>query len=173
MLSSPCLHRPSGCYQNDRSAQRLGCWLSSYCLSQFQFHRHDNPHKSLSQPMRLCEGVRGMSFVLARSTDWRGPDSALGWLLLSFLCASRVFLFSPPLTQKLFSEKHLISAEFGPERSGIALARAFCVSLAFWQACLWRLPELWGPWDAAGGILSVEPSQSPGEGGQILSYNLM
>lgn len=77
-----------------------------------------------------------MSFVLARSTDWRGPDSALGWLLLSFLYASRVFLFSPPLTQKLFSEKHLISAEFGPEWSGIASARAFCVSLAFWQACL-------------------------------------
>lgn len=106
-----------------------------------------------------------MSFVLARSTDWRGPDSALGWLLLSFLCASRVFLFSPPLTQKLFSEKHLISAEFGPEWLGIASARAFCVS-----ASLWGLPELW---EAVDGNLSVDLSQFPRKGRQILSYNLM
>jgi hypothetical protein len=45
-------------------------------------------------------------------------------------------LIFPTTYPEIVFEKHLISAEFGSEWLGIVWARAFCISLAFWQACL-------------------------------------
>lgn len=45
-------------------------------------------------------------------------------------------LIFPTTYPEIVFEKHLISAEFGSEWLGIDWARAFRISLAFWQACL-------------------------------------
>lgn len=85
------------------------------------------------------------------STDSRGPDSTLGWLLLSFLCASRVFLFSPPLTQKLFLKS--ISFQLSLAQSDWEQAWPG-LSVSPWRsgkpASLWGLPELWTPQGCCG-----------------------
>lgn len=89
---------PGRCDQNDRSAQNLCCWLSGYCYPSFNFI----VRKLIFQANAIVQKCVGTSLVLAHPAWQMMTLSALARLLLSLLYAFQVFLFSPPLIQKLF-----------------------------------------------------------------------
>lgn len=107
--------------------------------------------------------------------DGRRAVSALRWLLLSFLHVFTVFLFSPPLTQKLFLKSvsfqlNLAQSDWEHCSAGIcSLSSAVLQALS--HSC--GLPELLGPlaeikWGAVDGNLPVSHSDHPREDTNVL-----